>query len=83
MCERKHNEGIRSPCGEMKRMAPGCTNTVEYEIYGLNLSARFTTDDPNAIHYTQAVGREQAWAVNTGWKTPGSQHYHRFYLNSV
>ena len=43
-------------------MAPGCTNTVEYEIYGLNMSARFTTDDPNAVRYTQAVGREQAWA---------------------
>lgn len=47
---------------EMKRMAPGCTNTVEYEIYGLNMSARFSTDDPNAIHYTQAVGSEQAWS---------------------
>lgn len=47
---------------EMKRMAPGCTNTVEYEIYGLNMSAKFTSDDPNAIRYTQAVGREQAWA---------------------
>lgn len=46
---------------EMKRMAPGCTNTVEYEIYGLNMSAKFTSDDPNAIRYTQAVGREQAW----------------------
>lgn len=47
---------------EMKRMAPGCTNTVEYEIYGLNMSAKFTSDDPNAIRYTQAVGREQAWS---------------------
>lgn len=47
---------------EMKRMAPGCTNTVEFEIYGINMSAKFTSDDPNAIRYTQAVGREQAWA---------------------
>lgn len=47
---------------EMKRMAPGCTNTVEYEISGLKLSARFTTDDPNAIHFTKNDGREQAWS---------------------
>lgn len=63
MCEAQNTAGDTFPMQlEMKRMAPGCTNTVEYEIYGLNLSARFTTDDPNAIHYTQAVGREQAWA---------------------
>ena len=47
---------------EMKRMAPGCTNTVEYEIYGMNLSAKFSTDDPNAIHFTKNDGREQAWS---------------------
>ena len=47
---------------EMKRMAPGCTNSVEYELYGLDMSARFSTDDPNAIKYTQAVGQEQAWS---------------------
>jgi len=47
---------------EMKRMAPGCTNTVEYEIYGMNLSAKFSSDDPNAIHFTRNDGREQAWS---------------------
>ncbi len=47
---------------EMKRMAPGCTNTVEYEIYGMKLSARFTSDDPNAIHFTRNDGQEQAWS---------------------
>ena len=63
MCEAQNAAGDAFPMQlEMKRMAPGCTNTVEYEIYGLNMSAKFTTDDPNAIHYTQAVGREQAWA---------------------
>ncbi len=46
---------------EMKRMAPGCTNTVEYEIDGINLSARFTTDDPNAVYFTQSMGQKQAW----------------------
>ena len=63
LCEAENAAGDRFPMQmEMKRMAPGCTNTVEYEIYGLNLSARFTTDDPNAVRYTQAMGREQAWA---------------------
>ncbi len=47
---------------EMKRMAPGCTNTVEYEIYGIHLSAKFSTDDPNAIHFTKNDGQEQAWS---------------------
>ena len=47
---------------EMKRMAPGCTNTVEYELYGMNLSAKFSSDDPNAIHFTRNDGQEQAWS---------------------
>ncbi len=63
MCRTANEAGDVFPMQlEMKRMAPGCTNTVEYEIYGLNMSAKFTSDDPNAIRYTQAVGREQAWA---------------------
>ena len=71
LCEAENAAGDRFPMQmEMKRMAPGCTNTVEYEIYGLNMSARFTTDDPNAVRYTQAVGREQAWArLVVGQKT--------------
>ena len=64
-CEAQNAAGDTFPMQlEMKRMAPGCTNTVEYESYGLKLSAKFTTDDPNAIRYTQPVGREQAWH---GW----------------
>ena len=47
---------------EMKRMAPGCTNTVEYELYGMNLSVKFSSDDPNAVHFTKNDGREQAWS---------------------
>lgn len=63
MCRTTNEAGDEFPMQlEMKRMAPGCTNTVEYEIYGINMSAKFTSDDPNAIRYTQAVGREQAWA---------------------
>ncbi len=63
LCEAKNEADDVFPMTlEMKRMAPGCTNTVEYEIYGLDMSAKFTTDDPNAIRYTFSVGREQAWA---------------------
>lgn len=63
MCRTTNEAGDIFPMQlEMKRMAPGCTNTVEYEIYGLSMSAKFTSDDPNAIHYTQSVGREQAWS---------------------
>lgn len=63
LCEAQNAEGDRFPMQmEMKRMAPGCTNTVEYEIYGLKMSAKFSTDDPNAVRYTLANGREQAWA---------------------
>ena len=63
MCRTVNEQGDEFPMQlEMKRMAPGCTNTVEYEIYGINMSAKFTSDDPNAVCYTQAVGREQAWA---------------------
>ena len=63
MCQTTNENGDVFPMQlEMKRMAPGCTNTVEFEIYGINMSAKFSSDDPNAIQYTQAVGREQAWA---------------------
>lgn len=62
MCEAQNKQGDVFPMQlEMKRMAPGCTNTVEYEIYGINRSVKFTTDDPNAIKFTEAKGREQAW----------------------
>lgn len=62
MCETQNKNGDIFPMQlEMKRMAPGCTNTVEYEIYGINRSVKFTTDDPNAIKFTENKGREQAW----------------------
>lgn len=63
LCETENENGDLFPMKmEMKRMAPGCTNTVSYEIDGLDMAARFTTDDPGAVYYTQKQGREQAWA---------------------
>lgn len=55
---------------EMKRMAPGCTNSVKYEIYGMKMSAVFSTDDPNAIQFVKNEGQEQAWSrIVLGQKT--------------
>jgi predicted dehydrogenase len=63
LCDGINEAGDEFPITfEMKRMAPGCTNTVEYDIYGMNLSAKFTSDDPNAIHFTKNDGQEQAWS---------------------
>ena len=54
---------------ETKRLCPGATNRWSIEVDGLDFSARFSTDDPGAYYYTQAVGREQAWCrLNIGYK---------------
>ncbi|MEG0269290.1 MAG: gfo/Idh/MocA family oxidoreductase, partial [Clostridia bacterium] len=31
-------------------------------LYGLKRSAKFTTDDPNAVYFTDNIGTEQAWS---------------------
>ena len=71
LCGAHNAAGDRFPMVmEMKRMAPGCTNTVEYEIYGLDGSAKFSTEDANAVWYTRNQGREQAWSrLMLGQKT--------------
>lgn len=62
LCEAENKNGDRFPMTmEMKRMAPGCSNCVEYAIYGLDFSARFSTDDANAVYYTCNTGTEQSW----------------------
>jgi len=54
---------------ETKRMSPGSTNEWFIEVYGLKCSAKFSSNDPNAFVYTQAVGKEQAWCrLNIGYK---------------
>lgn len=35
---------------------------MEYEIYGLDGSAKFSTEDVNTVWYTRNQGREQAWS---------------------
>lgn len=55
---------------ETKRMSPGSTNEWYIEVYGVNTSAKFNTNDPNAFYYTQQSGKEQAWCrLGIGHKT--------------
>ena len=54
---------------ETKRMDPGSTNRWYFEIYGVDCSAKFTSDDPGAFCYTASWGKEQAWSrINIGYK---------------
>lgn len=54
---------------ETKRMSPGSTNEWFLEVYGLEGSAKFNSNDPNGLTYTQSWGKEQAWCrVNVGYK---------------
>lgn len=71
LCKAENNKGNEFPMTfEMKRIAPGCTNTVEYAIYGMKMSAVFSTDDPNAIRFIKNDGRTQAWSrMVVGQKT--------------
>ncbi len=63
MCDTKDADGNKFPITfEMKRMQPGATNDWYLEIYGMEMSLKFSTSDPNAFYYTQAVGSEQAWS---------------------
>ena len=50
-------------------MSPGSTNEWFIEVYGINASAKFSTNDPGCFYYTENVGREQAWCrLNVGNK---------------
>lgn len=54
---------------ETKRMAPASTNRWYIEIYGVDCSVKFSTDDANGFWYIQNFGKEQAWCrVNMGYK---------------
>lgn len=61
LCEAEDSGNAFPIIYEMKRMAPGSTNDVFLEVYGMDFSARFTTNDPNALYYTNSWGKEQAW----------------------
>ena len=71
ICRVDHADGYTFPMTlETKRLDPGSTNRWFLEVYGLDASAKFTTDDPNAFTYLETKGKEQAWArVVVGHKT--------------
>ena len=47
----------------------GSTNRWFFEIDGMDCSAKFSSDDANAFHYTSSWGKEQSWnRVVIGYK---------------
>jgi predicted dehydrogenase len=55
---------------EMKRLAPGATNTWFIEILGTDGGVRFSTADPKALHIFER-GKEQWWKrTDLGFGTP-------------
>lgn len=62
LCDAKDAGGNKFPMTfEMKRMQPGATNEWYIEVFGMDMSLRFSTSDPNAFFFTEAMGQEQAW----------------------
>lgn len=68
LCGGESRSGERFPMRfEMKRMSPGDSNTVEYEILGMDFSARFSTLQPNTLFVIDQKSRKPGWAgVPTG-----------------
>ncbi len=61
-CTTENADGDEIPLTlETKRMCPGSTNRWFFEIYGMECSARFSSDDANAFYYTSSWGKEQSW----------------------
>ncbi len=70
LCTAEDQNGNEFPLQlETKRMAPGATNRWFLEIYGMDFSAKFSSDDANALLFTTSWGQEQAWSrISIGYK---------------
>lgn len=70
VCTCEDRDGNEFPMTlETKRMSPGSTNRWFFEIYGLDCSAKFSSDDANSFCYTTSWGKEQAWSrIVVGYK---------------
>ena len=70
ICDTKDANGNKFPIYfETKRMQPGATDDWYIEVYGMDMSVKFSTTDPNCFYFTEAIGSEQAWArLNVGNK---------------
>lgn len=63
LCDARDMDGNIFPLTfEAKRLSPGSTNDWYIEVYGMELSARFSTNDPMALNFTNSWGKEQAWS---------------------
>lgn len=71
VCDADDAEGNEFPMTfELKRMQPGAVNDWFIEVYGMDMSIKFTTLDPNAVSYTTKVGPEHVWnRMVVGYKT--------------
>lgn len=69
-CTTRNADGDEIPMVlSTKRMSPGSTNRWFFEIDGMDCSAKFSSDDANAFHYTSSWGKEQSWnRVVIGYK---------------
>lgn len=62
ICDTSDGKGGTFPVYyETKRLSPGSTNEWKIEVYGLDASLKFSTNDPNALYFTQNYGKTQAW----------------------
>lgn len=70
-CDAEDGQGNEFPLFmETKRMKPTATNEWFIKVEGLERSAKFSTDDPNAFYYTESWGKEQGWCrINMGYNT--------------
>ena len=69
LCSARDKDGNEFPITyEMKRMKPGSANDWYLEVYGMDASVKFSTNDPNAFYFTQSMGNEQAWCRIAGAK---------------
>lgn len=68
-CDMVDAEGNEFPMFvEMKRMKPGANNDWYIRVDGLECSAKFSTEDPNAFCFTHSWGKEQGWCrVGVGY----------------
>lgn len=70
VCDTTDADGNKFPIYfETKRMQPSATDDWYIEVYGMDMSVKFSTTDPNCFYFTEAIGSEQAWArLNVGYK---------------
>jgi predicted dehydrogenase len=63
LCEAESAEGDAFPLTlEMRRMAPGATNSWFLEVSGTKRAYRYSTSEPRTLSFCEVTGRQQAWS---------------------